>query len=351
MKAPTDDNQVQPLLNAVLNSIKYNETSVFDGLLHSLRNGATSTEVADHLRHNLDALQSRGIIPDEDIDQSYLLNLASKVTNDNVDISLRPGLTTEDREYSFIFEDPKHGKEPISQRGEPRPSPQAPPYLQQSTLRTPNFNFERAGEPQTSTGANVDGYPSTTTYQASGPAPPHALAHTSSAYMHNQRASGVGRHSALQDLNLDYFPISSDGQLHGLSDLQTGQYTQSHIQDNAYAFHTMDEDPSMTSWPRPHTVPAVARREGTNVYADGSFDHMGPLTLPQQQRQQMQTHIPTPAILPQYHHHNIQQLHQQYPNPGPASRRPMQQPNTIRKGPSTSVPNNSVPQEELDSAE
>lgn len=335
----------------MLNSIKYNETPVFDGLLYSLRNDATSTEVADHLRHNLDALQSRGIIPNESIDQSYLLNLASKVTIDNVDSSLRPGLSTEDREYSFIFEDPKHGKEPISQRGESRPSPQAPPYSQQTLLRTPNFNFEGAGESQTSTGANVDGYPSTTTYRACDPAPPHALAYTSNAYMHNQRAPGAGRQSALQDLNLDYFPISSNGQPYSLSGLQTSQYTHSHIQENAYAFHTIDQDSSMTSWPWSHTVPATVSRESTEVHADGTLDHMQSLILAGQQRQQMQTHVSTQVFLPQYHHHNVQLLHQQYPNPGPASRRPTQQPNTIRQGSSTSLANNSVPQEGLESAE
>lgn len=168
LKPPTVDKQVQHLLAGVLNAIKYNETPVFDGLLHSLRNHKSSSEVAEHLQLNLDALQSRGIIPNESIDQDYLLDLVGKVTVDDVDGLLRSGLSTEDREYSFIFKHPKQEKAPNSQRGAVKPSPQGPPYLQQSSLRISNLKFEEANEHSSCTSNTTDGYPATTAYRANG---------------------------------------------------------------------------------------------------------------------------------------------------------------------------------------
>ncbi|KAK5946303.1 hypothetical protein PMZ80_000445 [Knufia obscura] len=347
VKTSADDNQVQHLLNGVLNSIKYNETSVFDGLLHALRSGGNPAEVANHLEHNLDALQKRGIIPNEDIDQTYLLSLANKVTSDHLS-SRDAERSTESRQYSFVFEDPHtvvqgsneaglHGGENSrNQFPSPRPrdglshhaSPENDSFVQHSNQnshsgsRHPRLRASRSGiganEPMNN--VHVDGgqYYSVTPYQTGDPA---TSTYSPNAYMQNQPAMAVEQHNALQDPNLDYYPINMEGQSHSLGNMQTTPYTFSYGPGNAYASLPAQQDPTLTSLPWLQAAPVPPKQGGTDVSPDVPFYSMqAPISPPQQSKAQTQAAVQ--AMPPQYYHHHLQQPQRRNPDESTTPRRP-----------------------------
>lgn len=74
-----EDEKVQYLLNAVLNTIKYNDEGSVGELIQTLRQGSSPGEVALHLRQNLTLLQERGAIAKMEVDDSDLFSLASRI--------------------------------------------------------------------------------------------------------------------------------------------------------------------------------------------------------------------------------------------------------------------------------
>jgi len=167
-------------------------------------------EVANHLRKNLDGLHSRGLIPDESIEQRHLLELAEQVMADNASL----GTTPENREYSFVFEDPTQEKQPSSQHAESRGVSQS---LHQLTLSHPlslGTKHRSTVEPMAGAGVNVARHLTTSPYGQGELPTTQTPPYTSNAYVPSQSAEAQVPDDRLASFELNYFHMSADQQLY-----------------------------------------------------------------------------------------------------------------------------------------
>lgn len=344
---------MQHLLKGVLNAIKYNEPLILDGLLRSLRHDGTPTEVANHLRHNLDALQRREIIPSEHIDRETLLSLATKMTIGDSSSPCQLGSSTASREYSFVFEDPKSAEQdatragrsidgaaqkrtvnlhphdnskhrssaendPHSHRRDLRPPFQTPPGLQQLPVHTPEHDFGSANEPVSNIIADAALHASIIPYQPGSPSvTPHALAYYPNPFLplQDHYGAGQGLYHPEENFSVDYYSESAD--------LQPSLYTVSNSPENSYG--PLPIQPNLTlpssAWMHSATVsPSLVSTEG---YPNRSLTPTQPSYFPQQQMQ-VQTHAPTQVAPTQFHHHKLQQSQRRHPKVRTAARAPPQ---------------------------
>lgn len=72
------------MLSGVLSALKHNNEHLVADLMSALRTNQSPQEIAAHLRRNLDALYENGHLPRKDLDDDDLINLASRLDQQNL---------------------------------------------------------------------------------------------------------------------------------------------------------------------------------------------------------------------------------------------------------------------------